>query len=301
MAPSESASSTKRRTASEDLLLGREDVPRQPEGRLHEEHVAGHHLDRLGGAGGLGAEVARVAHGEAAGERDADLGRAEDVAGGEELERQLPQAEGGAVVGGEHLAALAVAQAVAGQGGGGAGGDGALVAPQVVGVGVGDEAAGALAAGVEVEPGSADAELAGDQLDGGALHGEGVTGGAVAGPGDRDAAGGLRRDGTPGFRGRTLARPLLSGGSVPTISRFFGIVIQMYFKDHAPPHFHARVRGCEGRGPDRPGRSCSRVSCLPRALGLVMEWARLNRAALLEDWELRSQIAGPWIRIPPLE
>jgi uncharacterized protein DUF4160 len=27
---------------------------------------------------------------------------------------------------------------------------------------------------------------------------------------------------------------------VPTISRFFGIVIAMYFDDHEPPHFHAR-------------------------------------------------------------
>jgi hypothetical protein len=28
--------------------------------------------------------------------------------------------------------------------------------------------------------------------------------------------------------------------AVPTISRFFGIVIAMYFDDHGPPHFHAR-------------------------------------------------------------
>ncbi|MCK4291984.1 MAG: DUF4160 domain-containing protein, partial [Planctomycetes bacterium] len=26
---------------------------------------------------------------------------------------------------------------------------------------------------------------------------------------------------------------------MPIISRFFGIVIYMYWKDHAPPHFHA--------------------------------------------------------------
>lgn len=26
---------------------------------------------------------------------------------------------------------------------------------------------------------------------------------------------------------------------MPTISTFFGILIQMYFRDHAPPHFHA--------------------------------------------------------------
>lgn len=27
---------------------------------------------------------------------------------------------------------------------------------------------------------------------------------------------------------------------MPEICRFFGIVIQMFFSDHAPPHFHAR-------------------------------------------------------------
>jgi len=26
---------------------------------------------------------------------------------------------------------------------------------------------------------------------------------------------------------------------VPEISRFFGIIIRMYFQDHNPPHFHA--------------------------------------------------------------
>lgn len=26
---------------------------------------------------------------------------------------------------------------------------------------------------------------------------------------------------------------------MPTISQFFGIVIQMFWREHAPPHFHA--------------------------------------------------------------
>ena len=26
---------------------------------------------------------------------------------------------------------------------------------------------------------------------------------------------------------------------MPTISNFYGILIQMYWKDHQPPHFHA--------------------------------------------------------------
>jgi len=29
----------------------------------------------------------------------------------------------------------------------------------------------------------------------------------------------------------------------PRISEFYGIVIEMYYGDHPPPHFHARYRG----------------------------------------------------------
>jgi hypothetical protein len=30
---------------------------------------------------------------------------------------------------------------------------------------------------------------------------------------------------------------------MPEISRFFGIVIKMFFDDHNPPHFHAEYSG----------------------------------------------------------
>lgn len=30
---------------------------------------------------------------------------------------------------------------------------------------------------------------------------------------------------------------------MPEISRFLGIVITMYYNDHAPPHFHAKYSG----------------------------------------------------------
>jgi hypothetical protein len=43
--------------------------------------------------------------------------------------------------------------------------------------------------------------------------------------------------------------------TVPTISRFYGIVIAMYFGDHAPPHVHARYGGHKGRIAIRPGDS----------------------------------------------
>ena len=30
---------------------------------------------------------------------------------------------------------------------------------------------------------------------------------------------------------------------MPEVSRFFGIIIAMYYNDHSPPHFHARYGG----------------------------------------------------------
>ena len=86
---------------------------------------------------------------------------------------------------------------------------------------------------------------------------------------------------------------------MPEISRFFGIVIAMFYSDHEPPRFHARygqdqtiigldsLRVLEGRLP-------------PRALGLVMEWAAVHQAELRADWELARQQA-PLRKIAPLE
>jgi hypothetical protein len=86
---------------------------------------------------------------------------------------------------------------------------------------------------------------------------------------------------------------------MPEISRFFGIVIAMYYNDHAPPHFHVRYgehKAVVGIDPAVVlGGHLSR-----RAAGLVVEWAQLHRAELLADWELARQQA-PLNRIDPLE
>jgi len=85
---------------------------------------------------------------------------------------------------------------------------------------------------------------------------------------------------------------------MPTICRFFGIVIAMYYEDHAPPHFHARYGGQHAAFCVDPlGLIAGELS--PRALGLVMEWARLHRAELLADWE-RARAGGPLEPIDPL-
>ena len=86
---------------------------------------------------------------------------------------------------------------------------------------------------------------------------------------------------------------------MPRISEFFGIIVSMFYLDHAPPHFHAvygeheamisidPIRLLEGRLPRR-------------ALSLVIEWAALHQDELRQDWQLaREELTLK--KIAPLE
>ena len=85
---------------------------------------------------------------------------------------------------------------------------------------------------------------------------------------------------------------------VPEISRFYGIVIAMYYRDHAPPHFHARYGGAIAVIDLESGHLLE-GSMPERALALVREWARLHIDGLLADWE-RARLAAPLLPIDPL-
>ena len=70
---------------------------------------------------------------------------------------------------------------------------------------------------------------------------------------------------------------------MPEISRFFGIVITMYYDDHPPPHFHARYGGDQILVEIENGRVLAgRFS--PRLTGLVQEWLVLHRDELRANW-----------------
>lgn len=72
---------------------------------------------------------------------------------------------------------------------------------------------------------------------------------------------------------------------MPTICAFYGILIKMYWNDHAPPHFH--VDYAEFRAVYLIDTLELKEGLLPRrAHALVLEWAALHRAELLEDWKL---------------
>jgi hypothetical protein len=72
---------------------------------------------------------------------------------------------------------------------------------------------------------------------------------------------------------------------MPSIAKFLGIVIAIYYKEHNPPHFHVKYNEykavftildltlIEGELP-------------PRVVSIVLEWAFQNRNELMEDWAL---------------
>jgi len=85
---------------------------------------------------------------------------------------------------------------------------------------------------------------------------------------------------------------------MPEVSRFFGIVIGMYYDEHNPPHFHARY------GRERVAVEISTLRVLEgdlpsRALGLVIEWASQHQDELMANWEAAKQDMPP-AKIAPL-
>ncbi len=86
---------------------------------------------------------------------------------------------------------------------------------------------------------------------------------------------------------------------MPEISRFFGIVIKMFFDDHNPPHFHAEY-GSNIALVDIRTLAVFSGRLPPRVTGLVIEWATLHQRELLTDWE-RAQTREELQKIAPLE
>ncbi|MBI5606277.1 MAG: DUF4160 domain-containing protein [Deltaproteobacteria bacterium] len=86
---------------------------------------------------------------------------------------------------------------------------------------------------------------------------------------------------------------------MPEISRFYGIIIAMFFDDHNPPHFHARYGG-EKIAIEIDSFRVLEGGIPPRALGLVIEWASQHKKELLDNWELAKNNHVP-AKIEPLK
>ena len=86
---------------------------------------------------------------------------------------------------------------------------------------------------------------------------------------------------------------------MPRISAFYGISIYMYYRDHPPPHLHARYGGAEAE----IAIESSHVTAgdLPkRAERLVAEWIDQHQSELMENWQ-RARQHKPLREIEPLD
>jgi hypothetical protein len=86
---------------------------------------------------------------------------------------------------------------------------------------------------------------------------------------------------------------------VPEISRFFGIVIKMFYNDHRVPHFHAEY------GEHKATFAIESLGLLAGKLPtrqhlFVVEWALAHQTELLADWDL-ARGRQPLIPVAPLE
>lgn len=84
---------------------------------------------------------------------------------------------------------------------------------------------------------------------------------------------------------------------MPVLSRFYGIVIRMYFQqaEHNPPHIHA-LYGEDMAAVDIQTGEVLEGHLPPKALAMVREWSDLHRAELLRMWETQEFTA-----LAPLE
>lgn len=85
---------------------------------------------------------------------------------------------------------------------------------------------------------------------------------------------------------------------MPTLSEFFGITIRMYYRDHAPAHFHAYYAGGSASVAIETLEVLDGV--LPnRAYRMVLEWAVKHRGELRANWR-RARDHRPLRPIAPL-
>ncbi|MBP7101523.1 MAG: DUF4160 domain-containing protein [Leptotrichiaceae bacterium] len=85
---------------------------------------------------------------------------------------------------------------------------------------------------------------------------------------------------------------------MPSISRFLGIIITMYYREHNPPHFHVKYNEYKAIFTIEDLKMIE--GDLPkRVVSLVLEWAFAHREELVEDWNLAVE-NKPLKNIEPL-
>lgn len=85
---------------------------------------------------------------------------------------------------------------------------------------------------------------------------------------------------------------------MPEISRFLGIIIRMYFREHIPAHFHAEYGEYEITVDIETGVVTGKFP--RRALNAVLEWYILHKDELMANW-VSAIDRKPLSKIEPLE
>ncbi len=84
---------------------------------------------------------------------------------------------------------------------------------------------------------------------------------------------------------------------MPILSRFYGIIIRMYFlqSEHNPPHIHA-IYNEDVAAIDFMTGDIIEGHLPPKALNMVQEWVAIHRKDLKTIWDTQE-----FKQLPPLE
>lgn len=84
---------------------------------------------------------------------------------------------------------------------------------------------------------------------------------------------------------------------MPVISRFYGIIIKMFFaqSEHNPPHLHAIYGDYVGAIDLKTGKMLE-GDLPPKALSMVQEWMEIHQEELMKIWDTQE-----FKTLPPLE
>lgn len=80
---------------------------------------------------------------------------------------------------------------------------------------------------------------------------------------------------------------------MPLISSFYGILVYIYYRDHNPPHIHAKYNEFEAIIEIQTGK-ITKGNIPKRAYIHVQDWIELHKEEILENWELAKQGLRPF-------
>ena len=84
---------------------------------------------------------------------------------------------------------------------------------------------------------------------------------------------------------------------MPEISRFYGIIIRIFYDDHSPPHFHAFYGKKEGLySIEKAEKLAGEIPA--KQDKIIKKWARQYRKELLDSWNMAKDKTPPK-KVPP--